>query len=206
MHYSALAGTGLDDTRLRLRLREAAGAGLAPLETVLLPAPVELPCAPGQRGPLCDRETAVLNLIARFGTTSGARVAGLHLLCGGDPAAPTPGPTQSCDRRVDTAMTVRAATAHLHLLGRAMRIEANPGTPRAATILDVPVYDFDDQGSRWLDTPVRLRPGDTVRVTCTHDATLRDVLPALRDEQPRYVVWGEGTAEEMCLGILTVTR
>jgi hypothetical protein len=107
---------------------------------------------------------------------------------------------------VDAAMTVRAATAHLHLLGRSMLIEANPGTSRARTILDVPVYDFDDQGSRWLDTPVRLRAGDTVRVTCTHDAGLRDVLPALRDEPPRYVVWGEGTADEMCLGILTVTR
>ncbi len=205
MHFSELAGHGRDDSRLRLRLTEDA-SGLRALQTVLLPAPVELPCAPGQQGQLCDRGRAVLDVMARFGERSGARVAGLHLLCGGDPTRPDPGPTQSCDRRVDAPMTVRAAAAHMHLLGRSMTIEANPGTPRARTILEVPVYDFDDQGGRWLPRPVALRAGDTVRVTCTHDATLRDRLPALANEQHRYVVWGEGTADEMCLGILSVTR
>jgi hypothetical protein len=42
----------------------------------------------------------------------------------------------------------------------------------------------------------------TVTVTCTHDATLRDRLPALQGLPPRYVVWGEGSTDEMCLGIL----
>lgn len=204
MHYSALAGEGLDRTRLRVRLTDAT-RDLQNLQTMLLAAPVELPCAPGQQGPLCERDVAVLNLMSRFGVSSGARVAGLHLLCGRDPADPRPGPTQSCDRRINEAMTVRAAAAHMHLLGRSMRIEANPDTPRARTILNVPTYDFDDQGGTWLRRPVRLAPGDVVRVTCTHDATLRDALPALADEQDRYVVWGEGTTDEMCLGILSVT-
>ena len=206
MHYSLLAGTGRDDTRLRIRLADDPATPLQDLETMLLPAPVELPCADGQQGPLCDRERAVLDVMARFGERSGARVAGLHLLCGGDPSDPRPGPTQSCDRRVDASMTVRAAAAHMHLLGRSMTIEANPGTAQARTILDVPVYDFDDQGGQWLDEPVTLQTGDTVRITCTHDATLRDDLPALESEPDRYVVWGEGTADEMCLGILSVTR
>jgi hypothetical protein len=26
------------------------------------------------------------------------------------------------------------------------------------------------------------------------------------DEQPRYVTWGEGTSDEMCLGIVLYTR
>jgi hypothetical protein len=43
-------------------------------------------------------------------------------------------------------------------------------------------------------------------VTCRHDAALRAQLPALRGQQPRYVVWGEGTSDEMCLGIVAVTR
>ena len=39
-----------------------------------------------------------------------------------------------------------------------------------------------------------------LRVTCTHDATLRpQLLPEL---PPRYVVWGDGTTDEMCLGIV----
>jgi hypothetical protein len=60
--------------------------------------------------------------------------------------------------------------------------------------------------ARPLAEPVTARPGDTVRVTCTHDPALRGMLPALEGEEPRYVVWGEGTTDEMCLGILVVTR
>ena len=45
-----------------------------------------------------------------------------------------------------------------------------------------------------------------VRVTCRHDQSLRDVLPAFKGTKEKYVVWGEGTTDEMCLGILLVTR
>ena len=33
-------------------------------------------------------------------------------------------------------------------------------------------------------------------------ASMRQQLPALAGTPPRYVVWGEGTADEMCLAIL----
>ncbi|MEV4580835.1 hypothetical protein AB0K16_47155 [Nonomuraea jabiensis] len=45
-------------------------------------------------------------------------------------------------------------------------------------------------------------------MTCTHDAGLRAQLPQLPQLQklpPRYVVWGDGTSDEMCLGIAIVT-
>jgi len=35
---------------------------------------------------------------------------------------------------------------------------------------------------------------------------LRDRLPAFHGIPDKYVVWGEGTTDEMCLGILLVTR
>ena len=56
-----------------------------------------------------------------------------------------------------------------------------------------------------MPSPVDVNPGDIVRVTCTHDATLRQKLPQLRNLPPRYVVWGDGTTDEMCLGLLTAT-
>ena len=43
-------------------------------------------------------------------------------------------------------------------------------------------------------------------MTCTHTQELRDALPALKGVPDKYVVWGEGTTDEMCLGILLVTR
>jgi FtsP/CotA-like multicopper oxidase with cupredoxin domain len=125
----------------------------------------------------------------------------LHLLCGGAPA----GPTQSCTRTIQVPETIRGVAGHMHLLGRSIKIEVNPGTPRARTILNIKVWDFDNQGS--VPTPpIRLKNGDTVKVTCTHTQTLRDALPALKGIGDKYVVWGDGTTDEMCLGILLVTR
>jgi hypothetical protein len=205
VHYNLHHATGTDTTQVRLRMAPG-DAGLTPLETMLLPAPVELPCAPDEDGELCDRDNALLDLAARFGPESWHPVGRLQLLCGGDPAAPAPGPTQSCDRTVHEPMTVYAGAGHMHLLGRSISIELNPDTDTATTLLDVPQYNFDNQGSRPLAEPVAVAAGDTVRITCTHDVGLRQLLPALRDEPPRYVVWGDGTTDEMCLGILAVTR
>jgi hypothetical protein len=30
-------------------------------------------------------------------------------------------------------------------------------------------------------------------------------VPQLRKLPPRYVVWGDGTSDEMCIGIMTVS-
>ena len=100
-------------------------------------------------------------------------------------------------------MTILGVAGHMHLLGRSIRIETNPGTPEAKTILDIPVWDFDNQGAKPIQ-PVHLDPADTVKVTCRHVQWLRDELPAFEGQEERYVVWGEGTTDEMCLGILQV--
>ena len=200
VHYNLLAGQQPDTTATRLRLADG-DADLAELDTVLLPAPVELPCRPRHDdGELCDRKDSLADAEARFGAA--AQTANyLHLLCGRQ----DPGPVQRCRRTLDEPTTVRAAAGHMHLLGREIRIEANPGTPRARTLLDIGTWDFDDQGARPVE-PTRLRAGDTVEVTCRHDQSLRDVLPAFEGQPDRYVVWGDGTTDEMCLGMLMVTR
>jgi len=53
--------------------------------------------------------------------------------------------------------------------------------------------------------PVTVGPGDTIRVSCTFDNSKADqpVIGAAQ-LQPRYVLWGEGTTDEMCLGMLSV--
>jgi hypothetical protein len=204
VHYNLLAGRQPDQTSVRLRLTPPA-PGIRPLSTVLLPAPVELPCTATERGPLCDRTKAVADVTSRFGPEVGMAAAGLQQFCGGDPRHPRAGDTQHCDRRVPKPMTVEAAAGHMHLLGRAIRITLNPDSPHPQVLLDVPSYDFHNQGAVPLAQPVKVRAGDTIRVTCTHDAKLRGTLSELSNLPPRYVVWGDGTSDEMCLGILTVT-
>jgi hypothetical protein len=173
---------------------------------MLLVAPVELPCTPEESGPLCDRSTSLLDLDRRFGPGSGRTVAGLQLLCGGSFTDPVAGPTQSCDRRAPDDMVVRAVAGHMHLLGRSISVVLQPGTDEEETLLDRAVWDFDNQQATPLDRPVRVDRDDTLRVTCTHDARLRSMVPELADEEPRYVTWGEGTSDEMCLGVVLYTR
>ena len=71
--------------------------------------------------------------------------------------------------------------------------------------LDIPHWDFHWQSSYWLRDPVRLRSGDTVRVTCKYDnRPERQPEVGGQRTKPRYVVWGEGTLDEMCLTIAQV--
>ena len=202
MHYNlraeGAAGSN-DNTAVRLRVTDA---NRKPLNTMLLPAPVELPCAPGETGRLCDRTDAVDDVISRFGMDSGRMIAGLQLLCGGDPAAPKAGLAQTCDRPVTESTKVFAVAGHMHLLGRKISVTLNPGTPQAKTLLDVKNWNFDEQGAIPLPKPQQIGPGDTLRVRCEHDPTLRSRLPELQDTPAKYVVWGEGTTDEMCLAIV----
>lgn len=201
VHYNLLAGQEPDTSAAQLRLAPGKRDYQA-LSTMLLPAPVELPCRPKHSdGELCDRDAAVADVKQRFGA-DGNTADLLHLLCGGEPRA---GEVQSCVRTLGEPITIHGVAGHMHLLGRSLKIEVNPGTPQARTILDIPVWDFDDQGSRPID-PIRLEPFEQVKVTCRHVQWLRDKLPAFEGQPDRYVVWGEGTTDEMCLGMLQVTR
>ena len=201
VHYNLLAGQEPDRSAAELRLTPASRA-ITPLVTQLFPAPVELPCRPEHSdGRLCDRTAAVADVKARFGQGPGSTADLLHLLCG----AGKPGEVQSCTRPVNQAETIRGVAGHMHLLGKSIKVVVDQGRPDARTILDIPVWDFDNQGSRPIE-PARLKPGDTVTVTCRHSQELRDRLPAFDGIPDKYVVWGEGTTDEMCLGILLVTR
>jgi hypothetical protein len=202
VHYNLLAGDSPDVSAAQLRLAPP-GADLTPLHTMLLPAPVELPCRPDHGdSPLCDRATALADVKARFGEQAGSTADFLYFLCGGGPVA---GNTQSCTRTMSSPATIYGVAGHMHLLGRAITIEVNPGTPQARTVLDIPVWNFDNQGAKPID-PVRLDVGDQVEVTCRHVQWLRDELPSFDGQDERYVVWGEGTTDEMCLGMLQLTR
>lgn len=205
VHYNLMQSSGPDTSSARLRIAPGQ-ADLEPLATTLLLAPVELACRPGKPGPLCERDAAVRDVAKRFGLESGLLVSGLQVRCGGNIEKPRASPVQTCDRTMRAAATVRAVAGHMHLLGRSISITLNPGRPDERRLLDVPVWDFDDQGTESLRKPADVAPGDVLRLTCRHDQKLRDHLPALANAPERYVVWGEGTTDEMCLGIVMVTE
>ncbi|MGN9789336.1 monooxygenase [Nonomuraea sp. ZG12] len=206
LHYNLLATDGKppgsDRSAVRLRLTDGTPQ-TREFATWSLDAPTELPCAADESGPLCDRAASIADVTKRFGPDVGGTADEQLEECG--QSAPKPGGTQTCDHKVTVPMTLFAGFGHMHLLGRAIKVELNPGTPNAKVVLDVPQFDFDNQRLVKLPSPVEVGPGDTLRVTCTHDAGLRKQLPQLSKLPPRYVVWGDGTSDEMCTGIMTVS-
>ena len=172
VHYNLLNSRSPDRSRALLTVAPAS-AGLTPLRTVLMPGPVELACAKGERGRLCDRNEALVDLGRKYGSGAAFAPAGLLILCRGSAANPKPGATSTCDRRISTPTTIYIAAGHMHLLGASIRLELNPGTPRARVLLDIPRWDFHWQNAYALAKPVRAEPGDVVRVTCRHDVHKR---------------------------------
>jgi hypothetical protein len=200
VHYNLLKGAQPDQSAAQLRWMPG-DTDLTPLHTFLMPAPVELPCrADHSEGPLCDRDAAAVDVKKRFGAAGNTNTL-LHLLCGTDIE---PSETTTCTRTISRGMTVIGVAGHMHLLGRKISIEANPDTPQAKTLLRIPVWDFDNQGAKPIK-PVHLDAGDTLRVTCQHQQWLRDQLPAFATQrEDRYIMWAEGSTDEMCLGLLQV--
>ncbi|MCA2213077.1 monooxygenase [Jidongwangia harbinensis] len=206
-HYNLLALDGKpaepDRSAVRLRLKDGTPKTRA-LETWTLDAPTELPCTADESGPLCDRAASIADVTKRFGEDVGTMADRQVEECtpGGKPK---PGNTQTCDEEVEEPATLYGGYSHMHYLGRSIKLELNPGTPKARVLLDVPKFDFDAQRLIKLPSPVDIGPGDTLRATCTHDAGLRKQLPQLKKLPPRYVVWGDGTSDEMCTNIIFVS-
>ena len=174
VHYNLLGGPGPDRSATLLRLAPGKRQ-LTPLQTMLLPAPVELPCRPTHLdNPLCDRQKSIADVVRRFGPV-GNTDNYLYLLCGGHPRESE---VTSCTRTITQPTTIRAVAGHMHLLGRSIKIEVDPGTPHAHTVLDIPLWNFDNQGAKPIK-PVRLEPGQQVKVTCRHVQWLRDQLPGV---------------------------
>ncbi|MHB8682306.1 MAG: monooxygenase [Acidimicrobiales bacterium] len=200
IHYNMLAGTA--PVRSKLMLTTVPGTqALKPLRLDLLPAPPDLPCPAGVTGPLCDRSASLADLGNRTGADQIGFVNFLETICGRDPANPPAGDSTSCTWPLGHGGNIVRLTAHMHLLGRGMQIVLNPGTPQAKTLLDVTNYNFDYQRS-YNVSPISVRPGDKIQVSCTYDPTLRQKLAATRKLPARFVTWGDGSSDEMCLAII----
>lgn len=210
VHYNLLAGHGshlvTDQSKIVMKAVPAKGATVKQLHVELFPAPVELACPAGVTGPLCDRKASLLDLAGRTNNASALEAAGISALCGQNPFKPMASLTSTCDKVITSNFNIIAAAPHMHLLGRSLKLILNPGTAKEQLIFNVPNYNFDDQSAKVLKTPIKVVAGDTIRVQCTYDPTLRQKLPALRNLEPRYVTWGEGSSDEMCLGVIAATK
>jgi hypothetical protein len=200
VHYNLLEGRA--PVRVKLMLQTVpATQHLRPLYLDFLPAPPDIPCPAGVHGPLCNRAASLADLGQRFGPHLVRFVNLLESICNRDPSNPPGGPSTSCVWPLNFSGQIVRVTAHMHLLGSSFKVVLDPGTSHARTLLWVPNYNFDYQRSYDI-APVTVGPGDSVKVTCTYNPRLRQLLPQLRRLPPRYVTWGDGSSDEMCLALL----
>ena len=102
-------------------------------------------------------------------------------------------------------LLLHGAALHMHTLGTraSLRLEGNED----ACVLDIPRWDFHWQAIYDLQEPLRVEPGDSLEIACEWDNTAENQLVVDGSPlPPRDVAWGEGTRDEMCLGILYVTQ
>lgn len=181
----------------------AAGGKLAPISLQLYLGPAEIPCTTTQTGPLCDRTAALTKLVESYGPAAGYIADGLVAGCGAkleDFAAMTSGVASSkCDHSAAPGEII-SIWGHEHELGATFKMTLNPGKPDEKVLLDIPRWAFEWQLNYSPVDKVVLKPGDTIRVECSWDRSR-----AAAGKDPRYIVWAEGTNDEMCFSQI-ITR
>ena len=201
VHYNLLVGDQPVQPSVQLETVPAS-AKLRPTTIQPIAAVPNIPCPAGVTGPLCNRAAEIVNLDQRFGDYMGAFDEGMESQCGEDPANPPVGVSTSCVWRIGQAGYIVRDMAHMHLTGVSETLTLNPGTSQAQTILDVPDYNFHYQRAYNLTNWVKVTAGESVKVTCTYDPNLAQELPALRSLPPHFITWGDGSSDEMCLGLV----
>jgi hypothetical protein len=96
---------------------------------------------------------------------------------------------------------------HEHLLGKSFRMELVHADGTTQCLLHIPTWNFHWQGVYTLKTPVAAHAGEQVRVTCEWDnSDANQPIVGGQRAPAREVRFGEGTADEMCIGTLAVMR
>jgi mono/diheme cytochrome c family protein len=204
VHYNLIHKAQRDRSRAVIRFAPAAQTKLTPLNTLLIAAPVELPCPRGTKSRLCSRQAAVEEEIKKYGIEAAVIPSGLLYLCGKslNDYSSSPASVKSlgtdCSRRVNRPLRIYGVAGHMHTRGFDIRVTLN-----GKTLLHIPRWNFHWQDAYYLEKPVDANVGDTIKVSCKFDnSKIKQPLVNGKLLKPRYVLWGEGTTDEMCLGLL----
>ena len=177
-------------------------SGMRPIAGSSYLTPAEGPCLPDEEGPLCDRSAMIRLVDEKYGGVAPFIPDALIANCGGtvDDYDDLDGSqfSSSCDLPARNAGTIFSLLGHMHEFGEAYRMTLNPGTPQEQILLDIPKWSFDWQLYYEPVEPIRIEEGDTIRFECTWDRT------NVAMEEPRYIIWNEGTFDEMCFSTVNV--
>lgn len=100
---------------------------------------------------------------------------------------------------------IYSAGLHMHTLGTRINAHAITAGGVDQCLLQIDKWNFHWQGSYALRQPVTFNRGDTLKVECHFDNTAAN-QPVVGGvpRTPTDVYWGEGTTDEMCLGVFYI--
>ena len=201
VHYHFEVDAPLDQSTIEFDLAEDSEV-TDEVRVISFVAPAEIPCSDDEAGPLCDREAAMAAAIEKYGH-DGVQADDMLLVCrqrASDFAHMTSGiATSSCDLPARSSGTIISVLGHEHELGASFRMTLNPGGPEEVVLLDIPRWSFDWQLNYYPVEEIRLSPTDRVRIECSWDRAKRDP-----DLEPAYILWADGTDDEMCFATIVV--
>jgi polyisoprenoid-binding protein YceI/mono/diheme cytochrome c family protein len=198
MHYHYDTTPIPDRTTVSLQL-EPGSAGVKDLEVINPIGPVEIPCMPGDTAALCDRTAALADDARLYGTFGAGVEPGLLGLCGksSEQLAATfknGVASSSCDFSVPYSGTMVGVLGHMHTLGKSFRMTLDPDSAKKKVLLDIPTWNFGWQMNYQLEKPIHVTAGQKIRMECSWDRAADPNRP------PKYIVFAEGTEDEMCFG------
>jgi polyisoprenoid-binding protein YceI/mono/diheme cytochrome c family protein len=198
VHYHYDTTPTPDRSRVAIQL-DPVSAAIKKLDVVNPIGPVEIPCMPGVVAALCDRNAALQEAARQYGPAGAGIEPGLLGICGktAEELAATfkDGVAHSsCDSKVPFSGTIISTLGHMHTLGKTFRFTLDPDTPKPTVLLDIPVWNFDWQMNYDLVKPIHVEAGQTIRMECSWDRALEP------NRSPKYIVFAEGTEDEMCFG------
>lgn len=100
-------------------------------------------------------------------------------------------------------VTVLAVWPHMHLIGRAMTVEAMLPNGNKQPMVTVPDWDFNWQLGYHFKEPLKFPGGTKIQLTARFDNSENN--PANPSHPPKAVRWGEQTTDEMCIAFYAYT-
>ncbi len=96
---------------------------------------------------------------------------------------------------LDEPVQLSMAGLHMHKLGTRASLSVKRGDGGEQCLVSVPRWDFNWQGVYEFETPLIVDPSDSVFLECHFNNQAGEGT----------VAWGDGTEDEMCLGIVYVS-
>ena len=96
---------------------------------------------------------------------------------------------------------------HMHTRGKSGRLTLLRKNGTRQVMLDIRDWDFNWQSTYRFERELLMEPGDQIKLECNWDNTQanQDFVNGVQ-QTPKYLEWGDGTGDEMCLYSVLMTK